>query len=360
MINKPKKSIVVMIVSFLLCVFFISSPKQAFAQGKTGFTYNVEFPENQMRKDVGFFHLKMKPSQKQTLVIKMGNVSTEKTTVNISLNGAKTNTNGVIEYGNNSIKNDKSLKYDFKDVVKGPDKVELKPGEEKNVEFKIAMPETSYEGVISGGIQMIEAGQGEDQKKAGGSVVINEYAYVVGLQLQEEDKVVVPELKLNSVKPGQSNFKNTIFVNYSNVKAAYLNNMTTEVQIAEKGKDTVIFEKKQAKMRMAPNTMIDFPIDMNGEAMKAGDYTAKILVTADNDIREEWTKDFKITQEDADKFNERDVGLVQEKGLNWKMIILIVVGFFVVVVLIFIAVHLLRKNNKKSKSSKKKSKSKKK
>lgn len=360
--KKTGKNIWITFFVFLVMLVLVGQVNTVSAANPGGgLTYRVNFPDNQMKKDIGYYHLKVKPGDKQTVTITMGNTAEKKIAVNISLNGAKTNTNGVIEYGDNGIKNDKSLKYAFEKVVTGPKKVDLNPGEEKEVEFKINMPETSFEGVISGGIQMIQAGQGEEQAKASGSVVVNEYAYVIGMQLQEDDKVIKPKLKLNSVKPGQANFKNTIFVNYSNVNAAYLNNMTTEVQLTEKGKDTVMYEKKQAKMRMAPNTFIDFPVDMNGEPMKAGNYTANILVTADDGIKEKWTKDFKITKEDADKFNERDVGLVQEKGLDWKLIAVIVVGFFVLVGIIFIVVHTLKKNKKKSsKSSKKKGKSSKK
>ncbi|MEG0256027.1 DUF916 and DUF3324 domain-containing protein [Vagococcus sp.] len=320
------------------------------AEDNGGFTYTVNFPENQLKKNIGSYHLMMKPGQEQTVTITMANPGKEKSVINVAVNSTKTNSNGVLENGDNNIKNDKSLKFDIKKIISAPKKVELKPGEKKDVEFKIKMPETSFEGFLSGGIQMIQAGQGEDLKKSKGTQVINEYAYVIGIILRENENDIKPELKLNSVKAGQANYKNTIFVNYSNIKGNFVREMTTEVQIMEKGKDTVIYEKKQSKMRMGPNTAIDFPVDMNGEAMKAGNYTAKILVTADEGIREEWTKDFKITKEDADKFNERDVGLVQEKGLDWKLIAIIVVGFFVFVAIIFIIVHLLKKNKKKSKS----------
>lgn len=320
------------------------------AEDSAGFTYRVNFPENQVKKDIGSYHLLMKPGQEQTITITMANPGKKKSIINVDVNSTKTNSNGVLENGQNNLKNDKSLKFDLKKIVTTPKKVELGPGEEKEVELKIKMPDTSYEGILSGGIQMIQADQGKGYKNEKGAQVINEYAYVIGIVLREDPKDVKPKLKLNYVKAGQANYKNTVFVNYSNVKANFVREMTTEVQIMEKGKNTVIYEKKQSKMRMAPNTAIDFPVDMNGEAMKAGDYTARILVTADDDVREEWTKDFKITKEDADKFNERDVGLIQEKGLDWKLIAMIVVGFFVFVALIFILIHLFKKNKSKPKS----------
>ena len=138
--------------------------------------------------------------------------------------------------------------------------------------------------------------------------------------LQETDKEVKPALEFNQVRVGQSNYKNSVYIDYSNKEAQFVNNMTTEVQISKKGENLVKYEHKQSAMRMAPNSFIAFPVSMNGERMEAGDYTAHILVTADDGIKEEWTKDFTITKDEADKFNERDVGLVQEKGFDWKLI----------------------------------------
>ena len=322
---------ILLLLAFLTTSLILSPVSFASEEADaTSFTYNVVFPDNQMKKDIGYYHLKMSPSQEQTLQIELSNPGKEKTTVDISINGAKTNSNGVIEYGENNIRNDKSLKYEFKDVVTAPDKVTLNPGESKQVDIKIKMPETSYDGVLAGGIQLIQEGQA-DSKENKGAMVINEYAYVIGMLLQETDKEVKPALEFNQVRVGQSNYKNSVYIDYSNKEAQFVNNMTTEVQISKKGENLVKYEHKQSAMRMAPNSFIAFSVSMNGERMEAGDYTAHILVTADDGIKEEWTKDFTITKDEADKFNERDVGLVQEKGFDWKLITLIVVIFFVLV-----------------------------
>ncbi|MHC5228870.1 WxL protein host-binding domain-containing protein [Enterococcus sp. LJL99] len=59
-----------------------------------------------------------------------------------------------------------------------------------------------------------------------------------------------------------------------------------------------------------------FPVSMQGESMVSGEYTAKILVKGDNGINENWIEDFTITKEEADKYNERDIGLYEEKTTN--------------------------------------------
>ncbi|MGX7024194.1 DUF916 and DUF3324 domain-containing protein [Vagococcus hydrophili] len=344
--NNKKIRIILVMILWLCSVVGFNQVQADETHNENSFKYKVIFPDNQMEENIGYYHLKMKPDQEQIVQIEMTNPGTKKTAVGISLNGTKTNANGVIEYGDTSIKNDTSVKFDFTDIVSAPKKVELNPGETKTLEIKIKMPKTSFNGVVTGGVQMIQEGQNKVENK-GGSMVLNEYAYVVGMVLQESDEKVTPKLKLNSVKAGQSNYKNMVYVNYSNIEAAYVDNMTTEVQITKKGSDAVIYERKQAKMRMAPNSFISFPVGMNGEKMEPGDYTATILVTADNGIKEKWTKDFKISKDEADKFNERDVGLEQNKGINWLFIGLIVVGFFAVVLIVVMIMTISRKNKQK-------------
>ncbi len=221
------------------------SAEEENSAGATGFTYSISFPDNQIDKELGYYKLKMTPGQEQQLSIMLSNPSAEKVVIDVKLNGAKTNQNGVIEYGESAIKNDPSLKFNFIDLVEGPKSVELAPGETKSLELTVKMPETEYDGVIAGGIQLMRAGQ-EATTNSGGSKIINQYAYVIGVLLQENEAVIQPDLSLNSVKAGQNNYRNAIFINYSNTKAAYLNDMTAEVQLLKKGKkQSYMSENKQ-------------------------------------------------------------------------------------------------------------------
>lgn len=73
------------------------------AGGATGFIYEIKKPENQ-KQDIGYFDLRMNPDQKQTVQIVLKNPTDQEITVEVSLNGAKTNMNGVIEYGPTNLK----------------------------------------------------------------------------------------------------------------------------------------------------------------------------------------------------------------------------------------------------------------
>ncbi|WP_271491210.1 DUF916 and DUF3324 domain-containing protein [Enterococcus sp. 5H] len=358
-----KKRIVICLALFVYIAFGVGFSETSFAEDENtqaadlglGFTYKVVKPENQ-RSSVGYFDLRMNSGQKQTAVIELANGSDEEITIGVSLNGAKTNGNGVIEYGPSAIEKDKSLKYDFIDIVTGPKEVVLPPKSMVPLNLEIAMPESSFDGYISGGIQLKQLTKDEkkDTEKTG---ITNEYAFLVGMLLSETDTVVEPNLELNKVYAGLANYRNAIFVNFSNIEAAYLEDMTVDVQIMKKGSEEVLYDTKKAGMRMAPNSLIDFPVEMNGDRMVPGDYKAHILVTAD-DKKWEWTKDFTITDEEADKFNDQDVSLTQERGIDWKLIAGIVGSVLAVVVIIFLLVRFVQKkklqNQKKQKRMKKK------
>jgi hypothetical protein len=330
----------------VLCGF--ATPANASMQ----FTYETVKPENQ-QGEVEYFNLRMTPGQKQTVEVLLTNRAEQEQTILVSLNGAKTNSNGVLEYGPSSIKNDPSLKHDFKDIVKGPKEVTLGPKETIPLKLEIAMPETSYDGKIVGGIHLKAKPTKEEEaanKKASG--VINEYAFVIGMVLQETEAKITPELKLNKVYAGLSNYRNSIFANFSNISADFVDNMTVEMEVSKKGSAAVLYDTKRSDMRMAPNTLIDFPLEMNGDEMEAGQYKAHIVVTS-GEHKWSWDKDFTITNEEADKYNAQDVTLIQERGIDWKLIALIAGGVFITFLLIFFSVRTFNNKNKRRKQGKK-------
>lgn len=344
------------LLGLFLCLYIVSIfgfSNKAYAELQ--FAYETVLPENQ-KGDGRYFDLRMTPGQEQKVQIMLTNRADQEQTIEVSLNGTKTNSNGVLEYGPSALKNDASLKYDFKDIVKGPSEVTLGPNETKPLELTIKMPATSYDGKIVGGIYLKSKPTKEEEEaneKAKG--VINEYAFLVGMMLQETDEPVTVDLKLNKVYAGLSNYRNSVFANFSNIKAEYLNNMTVEMEVMAKGSDAILYDTKKADMKMAPNSMIEFPLELNGDEMVAGDYKAHILVTSGKQ-KWEWTKDFKITNEEADKYNAQDVSLIQEAGINWKLVALIAVGIFVAFLLVFFIVRTVNKNKKKKKGNRKKKK----
>lgn len=334
--------------------------EQKAPEEQNGFTYKVIFPENQTG-DVGYYDLKMEKGQKQTVEIQLINLGNKEITVDVDLNGARTNTNGVIEYGANKLQKDSSMKFDFKDIVKAPESITLKPESKQSVKMDITMPETSFDGIILGGIQLQRRPDDSEKVKRSGTMVVNEYAYVIGMILKENDVQVQPDLGFVKAYGTQQNYRNSFMVDIGNTKSTIIKDLTVETQIMTEKSDQVLYEAKKVGMRMAPNSVLNFPIDVDGEALKAGIYRAHVLATI-GDQKWEWTETFKITNKEADKFNSEAIGLVQEKGFPWGLIAIIASIVMGLLITVTAVLHVLNKKKvvkKKRASSRKTANSKK-
>lgn len=353
-----RKRTVIMRIVIMLGMLFMATSGNVQAEEKStenivGFNYKVEYPENQLGTDKGFFDLLSEPGKEQTAIIVLSNPGLDKITVDVSLNGTKTNPNGVVEYGITDIENDESLQFPFEEIVSAPESVELAGGEVKNLEIKVKMPETTFDGIILGGIQLKKAGQEAESEEAQGATVRNEYAYIVAMVLKNSEQVMKPKIKVNRAGGAQRNYRNAVSINLSNTSSSLITNkMGIEVQVMKKGSQEVLYERKQTGMSISPNSQMDYYVSMNGERMVVGNYTAKVLATI-KDQKWEKTLDFKITKEEADKYNKRDVGLVQDRGINWMLVVMIVGSILAIVIITFIIIRIVRESN--AATSKKKS-----
>ncbi|MBP1040165.1 DUF916 and DUF3324 domain-containing protein [Vagococcus sp. BWB3-3] len=319
----------------------------------TGYSYKINYPENQLTPG-GALKLKMNPKQEQEVTVELENYSDEEITIDLSLNGARTNGNGILEYGPSAFKKDSSMEYDLPDLVTIPDSIKVPAKGKADLILAIKMPEIAYDGIVTGGIEMQKAGQVEAEGSGeGGQTIVNKVAYLFGVTLSMTDKEISPELALQKVYPELANYKNAIFLDVANTTAVKVENLTLDAMITKKGSEEVLYESKKANMSMAPNTLMSYPVSLAGEEMVAGKYTA--TVTASNGDKEwKWVEDFEITDEDADKFNQGDVNIVQERGLNWKMIALIVVAGLSVVAGGIFVIRLVSKKKGTTSSKKRK------
>lgn len=237
---------VVLFLLYITC-FLLVVPQTALAEETSGIGYNYKIikPENQVGS-AGYFDLRMNPNQNQTVEIELYNSTDKELVVELAVNSAKTNSNGVIEYGPTKVENDSSLKHNIKDIVKVPEKVTLATKETKKVPVEITMPAEKYDGYIAGGIYLQKAATKEEEKadkKVKG--VVNKYAYVIGMLLSESDTQLQPELAFNKISAGLTNYRNSFIINFSNIQAVYVEGMTVDAQIFKKGSDEVLYDSKK-------------------------------------------------------------------------------------------------------------------
>lgn len=304
--------------------------------------YEVIHPENQLN-DVGYFDLRMKPEQKQTVKINLINTGDQPLTIEVSLNSAKSSSNGVIDYGPNQLPKDQSLDLDFTELVKTTDLIDIPARSSKELLLEITMPQEQFDGTIAGGIQLQVKEEKFKQKQE--QAINNRFAYLIGMLLTETDVAVEPELIFRNVYAGQNNFRNTIFVEFSNVAKTFIEEMQVDVQIQKVGEKPILFSEVREGMRMAPNSLLRFPISLSGERMKPGEYNAKIKIS-DQQNEWYWNEKFSISNEEAQKYNKEDVDIVEKSVIDWKLIIILLL--LVVILLGVLGIILYSKHQKRN------------
>lgn len=339
---KNFKKVIVMLTLFFVGITIYTSPVSAEETNKTGFTKRVIHPDNQLT-DGEALNLLMKPGQKQKVTVELKNFSDKETTIEVKLSGARTSGSGSLEYGPSDFKKDKSMEYDLPDLVTVPKEVKVPGNATADLILDITMPESSYEGVVTGGIELMEKGKVMESENEKGASIDNKIAFLFGVSLRMDEKKVKPDFDLRKVYPGQSNYRNAILIDLGSTQAMIARDMVLNVDISKKGKKDILYTRKKKEVSIAPNSILSFPIGLDGDMMKAGKYTADVLLKG-YDREWHWTQDFEITNEQADSFNKSDVYAVQDNGINWKLILVIV---FLILLLLLIIYLIVRRINKK-------------
>ncbi|EOL49880.1 DUF916 and DUF3324 domain-containing protein [Enterococcus caccae] len=332
-----------------LLVFFVKPVKSLANQDSSnlinGLSYELLYPENQTNKNLGYFDLTVQSENKQTVSLKLYNSLDKELTVQVNLNTAKTNNIGRVEYGLNNLKKDPSLKHGFTALVKGPEQVVIPPKSSQRLELAISLPKNVADGLIAGGIQLQPIDTDEINSRGKKDIVVNEFAFLIGMLLRVGDTShIKPELKLNKTYIAFKDKKSHFFVNMSNVQPVYLEMMAIEVQIRKANKSNTLFEYYKKDMRMAPNSMIDFPVDLADKGLNAGKYTAQINVSSKNGGNWSWTEDFSINTLEAERIHSQQV---ENKPTHRKKIWL-----FAPVLIIVVASNRLIKRKRAGKRKK--------
>ncbi|EOH96655.1 hypothetical protein UAW_01820 [Enterococcus haemoperoxidus ATCC BAA-382] len=303
------------------------------------FSYEVLFPENQQDKNIGYYDLLIQTGQKQVIQLKLNNTSTRQLKVEINVNSAKTNGNGVIEYGPNKLEKDVSLNYDLAEIMTGPEEVTLAPNSSETIDFTIMAPKVEFEGYITGGIQLKPIVR-ESDSQDGSNFIQNKFAFLIGVLLSEADtKKIKPVMKLNDVYLKLKDGVYSLFVNISNTKGVFVEKMSANIKIREKNSTKVLIDFNKKEMRMAPHSMIDLPVSFYDQKMTAGEYTADIKVTTEQGTNWTWVKNFNFTKIEAEQINKQATEKEDSSFNYWWLLLPVILLIVVILALI---------NNKKN------------
>ncbi|MBO0439051.1 DUF916 and DUF3324 domain-containing protein [Candidatus Enterococcus ikei] len=314
---------------FILSHPVIGNAKESIVDAIKYFSYELILPENQQDKKLGYYDLLMNPGEKQEVKLKLNNTSDQAIKVDIELNSAKTNGNGVIEYGPNNLKKDPSLKYDLAEIMSGPKEVRVPSKSSEIVTFVINSPIASFEGYVAGGIQLKPVVKTKQTQKTQGAIV-NKFAFLIGVLLSESDvQKIKPKLKLNNVSLKLKDGSYMVFANISNTESIFVEKMAANIQITEKDNSKSSFKLKKEDMRMAPNTMMNLPIPLNNQKVNSGEYTANIQITTENGGNWTWVKNFTLSKVEAEQINKQIIE-ESESGFKYWFIVIVLVLLLIV------------------------------
>ncbi|MEV2910434.1 DUF916 and DUF3324 domain-containing protein [Paenibacillus larvae] len=335
-----KKCLLIAIVSILFVAGVFSFHRLGYAS-ELNFSVNTLIPENQTDRSKTYFDLRMKPSQNQTLEIMLRNNTDKDVKINPAIHSAKTNMNGVVEYGYNEIEEDPSLLYKMEDLVTTEKEILIPAKGTYRLKLQVNMPDEPFDGILAGGITLQETDYDTKESKEQGVSIGNKYAYVVAIILSENDQAVSPELQLHDVFPDQVNARNVIKANIQNKMPMFMNKMSVDAKVTKKGEKEVLYQSSQEGLQMAPNSNFNYPISLNGEKMQSGEYTLELTVASMGKTWN-WKKDFKIESKLANTLNDTDV--TASKDYTWVFVAL---GVFLVFSSILLVLFWYRRKKRK-------------
>lgn len=342
---KKSKQLVTLILASLF--LFISVKGMA---SEFNFAVNPVIPENQIDKSKTYFDLKMPPGSVQTVEVQLRNDTDKDVVIEPKIASATTNLNGVVEYGQNDIEPDETLKHNLKDLVDVAETITIPKQSQVTVPLKISMPSESFTGMISGGLTLKEKQEEtSDQSEEQGLAIKNEYAYVVAILLRQTTDEVVPDLNLLAVEPSQVNARNVINVTLQNPTATYLNSFRLINEVTKKGQSDSLYSSDTSGMQMAPNSHFSYPISLEGQKLEAGTYVLKsVAYSGKNDegqykvkngdeeetylYKWEFEKEFTVAGDVARDLNRKDVTIEEDNTWLYLLIglLLLIIAFLIV------------------------------
>lgn len=343
----------------LTLVFFFSGVINASAN-EFKFSVKAIPSSKQINKEATYFDLALNPNDKETLQVELGNSTDKDVVVDLSFNTAKTNGSGVVEYRPNKLKSSNTLPFDLSKYIEFPKQVTIPKHGSKKVDFKVSMPDKSFDGILASGIQFREHGQEEKNKGKNSALAINNtFSYVLAFLIQQGKTDIAPKIVSNKATLETQQGRSTVLLNLENVKSSYLNKMAIDVDVYHDNDKESVTGIIKKDMQFAPNSIMDFRIGLGNKEVKPGKYTVKGTLYGDKSTlgtyeykgekykyKLDINESFDVSGEKAQKLNKDNV-LIPKKENN-KIWIYIIIGLIILLILaVGIIIYILRKNKKK-------------
>lgn len=321
-------------VLLIVVISFFLSYGSVFADSLNSFIIDIQPPKKQSNSKLKYYDLVLEPNEKITLPIILTNTNSEEISLELSFHRGVNNMNGGIIYSDSSQGKSDSAPFEIEEYVELTEKkVSLKPNETKTIEAIVQMPDEEFLGVLAGGVYVKEVSSENFEGN-----IQHLFARELAILLRSNPTEVLPEVVIGDAYSQQVNGRNAIGLQIENISSTYIHNVEFTYSVEKDGKPLNLKESKTIKL--APNTLMDFFIPLNGEKFEPGEYQVKTRLTTD-DQTWEGIPTFNIENTEAKKLNETDVS-IEASSFPWRLI-----GMTTIVCLLLILViHLINKNKK--------------
>ncbi|MGG5324681.1 hypothetical protein IGJ83_000379 [Enterococcus pernyi] len=333
------------IVLLMVFVSLLASMRVGAEEGTLNFYVTPEFSNNQKSGNDRYFQLTLPPDATEKLTLKLQNANAEAKKIKITPHTAYTNVMGVVEYGQDAEKADSTLKHSLDELIEQPEIIELAGNETKTVTLDLNMPKEEFEGLLAGGLRVSEVKEEatEETSNEEGVAIQNDFAYIIGVVVSNKQDAVQPDLDLLDVFADQLNYRNVISANLQNFTPTFVNRLEVEATVQKVGEEEILYQASQEQMQMAPNSNFNFPISLEGDRFRSGDYVLKMTARSGEE-EWEWERKFTIEADEARALNQQDVTI--DTSINWWLVAAVILILFLLLIIVWLLIKKQRAKNK--------------
>lgn len=339
--NRGTIRLFLLLIMTLLVGLFLQ-PTPAKAGQRAEFSVSAVIPSNQIDLGHTYFDLLVAPNEQQTLTVMVRNTSSKDKLIEVGIHSAQTNENGVVVYDNSVPESDSSLRYPLDQLVVYEHELLVPKETEQAFQIHLAVPAEKFAGMLLGGVTFKE--KENKTTSESGTQVVNKFAYMIAIQLQEDNQKIAPNLVLQKVQPSQRNNQNVVTAKLQNPLPVLMKNVKLEGAVYRKGSNTALHHTELNDATIAPNSTIDFGINWENQAYQPGDYE---FVGSAKMAGKKWTfrKTFKITKKQSKNYNATAVDLEKKE----YPLLLLSLGSAFVILVSTVFIFLKKRQNKRIK-----------
>jgi hypothetical protein len=345
-------------IALMVVVLIIQTP--AVFANEFSFSVNPIPSAKQVDKTVTYFDLNLKPKEQETVQVELGNATDKEVVVDISINSAKTNGSGVVEYRPNKLKNTSNLPIDITKIVDFPKQVTIPAKSSQTVSFKISMPDVAFNGLLASGIQFREHGQeAKNQGNKNAVAINNTFSYVLAMLIRENDQTVSPKIVSDKAFMDTQQGRSNVILQLENEAAGYLNKMAIDAHVYYENEKNPVVGLDKKDMQFAPNSIMNYRIGVGSYNVKPGKYTVKGTLYGDKSTLGTYeyngekykyklaiNESFEVSGQKAKELNKKNV-LIKKEGPNIWMYLVIGLAILLVLAAGFI-IYILKKEKKEN------------